>query len=149
MKTKAPKASSRYPTPALEKGLDILEMFASEPTGLTKSDVARKLGRTISEIFRMLLCLEDRASLSQSPGTDRSTLPLHLFKPAQEHPPIKRMTMQALPIMQQVAHELSQSCHLGVLNGGQVVIIAQVDSTVSPGFYVKAGAVVDLMHARK
>jgi DNA-binding IclR family transcriptional regulator len=57
------------------------------------------------------------------------------------------MTMQALPIMQQAAHELGQSCHLGVLNGGQVVIIAQVDSPVSPGFYVKAGAVVDLMHA--
>jgi DNA-binding IclR family transcriptional regulator len=36
---------------------------------------------------------------------------------------------------------------LGVLNGGHVVIIAQVDSPVSPGFYVKAGAVVDLMHA--
>jgi len=147
MKTKAPKASSRYPTPALEKGLDILEMFASEPTGLTKSDVARKLGRTISEIFRMLLCLEERGYIAQSPGTDRYNLTLHLFRLAQEHPPIKRMTMQALPIMQQVAHELNQSCHLGVLNGEQVVIIAQVDSPVSPGFYVKAGAVVDLMHA--
>jgi len=147
MKTKAPKASSRYPTPALEKGLDILEMFASEPTGLTKSDVARKLGRTISEIFRMLLCLEERGYIAQSPGTDRYNLTLHLFRLAQEHPPIKRMTMQALPIMQQVAHELNQSCHLGVLNGEQVVIIAQVDSPVSPGFYVKAGAVVYLMHA--
>jgi len=147
MKTKAPKASSRYPTPALEKGLDILEMFASEPTGLTKSEVARKLGRTISEIFRMLLCLEERGYIAQSPGSDRYNLTLHLFRLAQEHPPIKRMTTQALPIMQQVAHELSQSCHLGVLNGEQVVIIAQVDSPVSPAFYVKAGAVVDLMHA--
>src|ERR1700740_3384170 len=147
MKTKPPKASSRYPTPALEKGLDILEMFASEPTGLTKSDVARKLGRTISEIFRMLLCLGERGYIAQSPGTDRYNLTFHLFKLAQEHPPIKRMTMQALPIMQQVAHELNQSCHLGVLNGGQVVIIAQVDSPVSPGFYVKAGSIVDLMHA--
>jgi len=27
------------------------------------------------------------------------------------------------------------------------VIIAQVDSPISPGFYVKAGAIVDLMHA--
>jgi DNA-binding IclR family transcriptional regulator len=147
MKKKAPKASSRYPTPALEKGLDILELFASEPSGLTKSDVARKLGRTISEIFRMLLCLEERGYIAQSPHSDRYHLSLYLFKLAQEHPPIKRMTMQALPIMQQAAHELGQSCHLGVLNGGQVVIIAQVDSPVSPGFYVKAGAVVDLMHA--
>ena len=146
-KTKASKASSRYPTPALEKGLDILELFASEPSGLTKSDVARRLGRTISEVFRMLVCLEERGYIAQSPDSDRYHLTLYLFRLAQEHPPIKRMTMQALPIMQQVAHELSQSCHLGVLNGGQVVIIAQVDSPVSPGFYVKAGAVVDLMHA--
>jgi DNA-binding IclR family transcriptional regulator len=147
MKTKAPKASSRYPTPALEKGLDILELFASQPSGLTKSDVARKLGRTISEVFRMLLCLEGRGYIAQSPDSDNYHLTLHLFRLAQEHPPIKRMTMQALPIMQQVAHELSQSCHLGVLHDGKVVIIAQVDSPVSPGFYVKAGAVVDLMHA--
>src|SRR5438552_12715830 len=141
------QASRQYPTPALEKGLDILELFASEPSGLTKSDVARKLGRTISEVFRMLVCLEERGYIAQSPDSDRYHLTLYLFRLAQEHPPIKRMTMQALPIMQQVAHELSQSCHLGVLNGGQVVIIAQVDSPVSPGFYVKAGAVVDLMHA--
>ena len=147
MKPQVPKVSTRYPTPALEKGLDILELFVSEPSGLTKSDVARKLGRTISEIFRMLLCLEERGYIAQAPDSERYHLTLHLFRLAQEHPPIKRMTTQALPIMQQLAHELSQSCHLGVLNEGQVVIIAQVDSPVSPGFYVKAGAVVDLMHA--
>src|SRR5450755_2539694 len=147
MKTKAPKASSRYPTPALEKGLDILELFASQPSGLTKSDVARKLGRTISEVFRMLLCLEGRGYIAQSPDSDNYHLTLHLFRLAQEHPPIKRMTLQALPIMQQVAHELSQSCHLRVLNDGQVVIIARVDTPVSHGLYVTAGAVVDLMHA--
>jgi hypothetical protein len=32
------KVVPRYPTLALEKGLDILELFASEPAGLTKSD---------------------------------------------------------------------------------------------------------------
>ena len=95
----------------------------------------------------MLVCLEERGYIAQSPDSDRYHLTLYLFRLAQEHPPIKRMTMQALPIMQQVAHDISQSCHLGVLNGGQVVIIAQVDSPVSPGFYVKAGAVVDLMRA--
>src|ERR1700730_11109366 len=109
MKTKAPKASTRYQTPALEKALDILELFASQPSGLTKSDVARKLGRTISEIFRMLVCLEERDYIAQSPDSDRYHLPLPLFRLAQEHPPIQRMTTQALPIMQQVAHELSQS----------------------------------------
>src|SRR5437667_9587009 len=110
-KTKAPKASSRYPTPALEKGLDILELFASEPSGLTKSEVARRLGRTVSEVFRMLLCLEQRGYISRSRDNERFRLTLRLFKLVQEHPPTRCLINEALPIMQQVAHELNQSCH--------------------------------------
>jgi len=136
-----------YPTPALEKGLDILELFASSPEGMTISEVARRLNRTMSEIFRMLLCLEQRGYLAQSANKDRYHLTLRLFRLAQEHPPTKRMVMEALPIMHWLAHELRQSCHLGVLDGGHIVILAQVDSPESTGFYVKLGSKVDLMHA--
>jgi len=140
-------AKRRYPTPALEKGLDILELFAHEPSGLTKSDVARRLNRTVSEIFRMLLCLEERGYISRADDDDRFTLSLKIFRMALEYPPTKRLVSEALPIMQEMVHELKQSSHLGVLEGGHVVIIAQADSPVSPGFYVKAGSIVDLMHA--
>lgn len=136
-----------YPTPALEKGLDILELFASTPSGLTVSEVARRLNRTVSEIFRMLLCLEQRGYLAQSANKERYHLTLRLFRLGQEHPPTKRLVTEALPTMHQVAHELRQSCHLGVLDGGHVVILAQVDSPESTGFYVKVGSKVDLMHA--
>lgn len=137
----------RYPTPALEKGLDILELFAHEPSGLTKSDVARRLNRTVSEIFRMLLCLEERGYISRSDDDDRFRLSLKMFRMALEYPPTKRLASEAMPVMQELVHKLNQSCHLGVLEGGQVVIIAQADSPFSPGFYVKAGSNVDLMHA--
>ena len=60
-----------YPTPALEKGLDILELFAGTPEGLTVSEAARRLNRTVSEIFRMILCLEQRGYLAQSPNKER------------------------------------------------------------------------------
>src|SRR5277367_5787123 len=139
------KVARQYPTPALEKGLDILELFASEPTGLTKSDVARRLGRTISEIFRMLVCLEQRGYISQSSDGERYTLTLQLFKLAQEYPPTKRMITEALPIMQRVTQEVNQSCHLGVLDCDHVVILAQVDSPLSTGFYGKVGRIVDLV----
>ena len=43
--------------------------------------------------------------------------------------------------------DLRQSCHLGIIDGASVVIVAQVDSPESPGFYVKLGSRVDLMHA--
>jgi len=136
-----------YPTPALEKGLDILELFASTPEGFSVSEAARKLDRTVSEIFRMILCLEQRGYLAQSPNKDRYHLTLRLFRLAQEHPPTKRLVTEALPTMHTLAYRLRQSCHLGILDGGHVVILAQVDSPESTGFYVKVGSKVDLMHA--
>lgn len=137
----------QYLTPALEKGLDILELFTQEPGGLTKSEVARRLNRTVSEIFRMLLCLETRGYIARGADDDLFRITLKMFRMSLEYPPTKRLVSEALPIMQRVAHAINQSCHLGVLEAGRVVIVAQADSPISPGFYVKAGAVVDLMHA--
>jgi len=141
------ETTARYTTPALEKGLDILELFASTSEELSKREVARRLGRTVSEIFRMLVCLEERGYLAQSPGEDRLRLTLKLFKLALEHPPVKRLTEKAIPVMHDLALKTNQSCHLGVLDGGQVIILAQVDAPTSTGFYVKAGSSVDLMEA--
>jgi DNA-binding IclR family transcriptional regulator len=141
------EVARRYPTPALEKGLDALELFVSESDGLTKTDVARKLGRTVSEVFRMLVCLEKRGYIARSGGDERYFLTLYLFKLAYQHPPIERLSTEALPIMRQVTRQINQSCHLGVLDGERVVIIAQVNSPLRSGFYVKAGGIGDLMRS--
>ena len=85
------EVAHRYPTPALEKGLDALELLASESEGLTKTEVARRLGRTISEVFRMLVCLETRGYIARG-DDERYSLTLHLFKLAYQHPPIERLT---------------------------------------------------------
>jgi DNA-binding IclR family transcriptional regulator len=144
--SRPPRETRLYPTPALEKGLDLLELFALQPAALSKSEVARRLGKSVSEIFRMLICLEERGYISRTEVDDRFSLTPQLFSMAQEHPPSRRLVTNALPIMQEVAHKLLQSCYLGVLNRGQVVIISQVDSPASPGICAKAGAVVDLLH---
>jgi DNA-binding IclR family transcriptional regulator len=95
----------------------------------------------------MILCLEQRDYLAQSPNKERYQLTLRLFRLAQEHPPTKRLVTEALPTMHWLASELRQSCHLGIVDGGHVVILAQVDSPESAGFYVRMGSKVDLMHA--
>jgi DNA-binding IclR family transcriptional regulator len=142
---KKPKTVN-YATPALEKGLDILEILSHEPIGLTKSEVARELDRTVSEIFRMLLCLERRGYISQI-SEDRYSLTLKLFQMVQQHPPTERLIVDALPVMQRLAQEASQSCHMGMLEGGRIVILAQQNAPLNLGFYVKLGSAVDLMEA--
>src|ERR1700743_2284019 len=92
-----------YSTPALEKGLDVIELLAHQPAGLTKSQIARELKRTISEIFRMLLCLERRGYISQV-TEERYSLTLKLFKLVQEHPPTERLMADSLPLCPRLGH---------------------------------------------
>jgi DNA-binding IclR family transcriptional regulator len=141
-----PDEKTSYATPALEKGLDVIELLARQPGGLTKSEISRELKRTVSEIFRMLLCLERRGYIAQTAG-ERYALTLKLFKLVQEHPPTERLIAGALPVMHQVAHETQQSCHMGIIEGAQVTILAQVNAPTSVGFYVKLGSSVELMEA--
>ena len=135
-----------YAVPALDKGLDVLELMARVPQGLSRTQIARELNRTVSEIFRMLICLERRGYITQTTG-ERYSLSLKMFRLVQEHPPTERLIAQAFPVMSQLAHDTLQSCHLGVLDAGQVVIVAQVNAPTSLGFYVKLGSIVDIMES--
>src|SRR3984957_562396 len=141
-----PEEKTSYATPALEKGLDVIELLAHQPGGLTKSEISRELKRTVSEIFRMLLCLERRGYIAQV-ESERYALTLKLFRLVQEHPPTERLITEALPVMHHLAHETQQSCHMGIIEGAQVTILAQVNPTTSIGFYVKLGSSVELMEA--
>src|SRR5579862_4776573 len=136
----------RYAAPALDKGLDILELFAAETGGMNASEVARRLGRTVGEIFRMLFRLEQRGYVSQIPPDDRYFLTLKLFEVAQSHNPLHLLASEARTLLQRVAHETRQSCHLAMLSHGQVVVVAQVDAPGNMGFSVRLGARVDLLN---
>src|SRR5688500_4018563 len=50
--------ASRYRAPALEKGLDVLELLAAEKWPLNLSAISQRLSRSSGELFRMLQVLE-------------------------------------------------------------------------------------------
>lgn len=54
-----------YSAPALEKGLDILEMLCRSEQPLSQKEIAQKLGRSVGEIYRMVTCLVDRDYVAQ------------------------------------------------------------------------------------
>ena len=128
-----------YSAPALEKGLDILELLASEPVGLTQAMIAQRLDRSTTEIFRMLSVLERRGYLSRHPdGSYR--LSLRLFELAHQHPPLQRLLSVALPAMHDLAEFTRQSAHLVVQFANRILVVAQVNSPEPMGFGVRLGA---------
>jgi len=135
--------SPRYTAPALEKGLDILDVLVDTADGYTLNELSLKLGRTVSEIFRMVVTLERRGYV-QGDHNDRYTLTLKLFEMAHRQQPIRSLTAVALPLLRDLANLTRQSCHLSIYHSGRVAVIAQVDSPERWSFGMKVGAVMGL-----
>lgn len=135
--------TTRYSAPALEKGLDIIELLAHEERGLSQSDIARAMGRTVGEIFRMLVVLTERGYLVQDPETDRYSLTTKLFEVAHQTPLIKRLTALAGPLMRKLTHEINQSAHLGIISDEAVLIVGQVDPPGNHVMSIRLGARID------
>ena len=138
-------ADDRYRAPALDKGLDILELLAQQPQGLTRAEIVKEMDRSASEIYRMLERLVARQYVTRSLSGDRYALSLKLFALANKHPPLNRLINQALPVMDAFARQAEQSCHLGVYDRGNVLITAQINSPRGWSFSLHRGARVGLL----
>jgi DNA-binding IclR family transcriptional regulator len=120
-------AERKYRAPALEKGLDILELLARNSSPMTTSQMAAALGRSVSELFRMVLALEYRGFITQMPdGRDGYMLTNKLFTLGISQGTAKTLLEVALPVMKELTRELGQSCHLVVPSGDQIVVVARL-----------------------
>lgn len=128
---------TRYQAPALKKGLEILELLAGSAEPLIMSDISTALGRSVSEIFRMLQVLEEHGYIARS--EDGYALTNRLFSLGMSHPPIGNLVLAATPVLQDLADEAGQSCHLAVASGAEIVIILAIEAPGLSGFAVRVG----------
>lgn len=135
-----PEARPKYSAPALEKGLDILELLSTESAPMSLAQIGLRLERTSGEIFRMLAALERRGYLVRGPRPEQYVLTHKLYELAHRHPPTKRLLACAIPEMEVLARAVQQSCHLAVRHGDAALIVAQVDCPGFTGFSVRVGA---------
>ena len=137
--------AERYRAPALDKGLDILELLAGTEEGLSQAEIAKALDRTPNEIYRMLDRLTRRQYVMRT-SADRYKLTLKLFTLVHQHAPIRRLVPLAMPELREFARVAQQACHLAIYDRGNVVVIAQVDSPGYWGFAIRVGSHVGLFN---
>lgn len=131
-----------YSVPAVDKALDILELVAASPEPLTQTAIAEATGRSVGQLFRVLVTLERRGFLVRERGGGYE-LGTRLFDLAHQHEPLRGLRAAALPVMHDLALEVQQSCNLAVLDGDRVRVIAQVESPADFGYRVRVGALFD------
>jgi DNA-binding IclR family transcriptional regulator len=135
----------KYRAPALDKGLDILELLATTEEGLSQAEIAKALQRSPNEIYRMLDRLVRRDYVRRTSG-DRYELTLKLFELAHTTQPIRRLVSQALPVLRRFARDAEQACHLVIRDRNILVVVAQVDG---PGYWnlaIRVGARIGLIN---
>jgi len=121
----------KYRAPALDKGLDIIELLAATEEGLSQAEIAKSLDRSPNEIYRMLDRLVRRDYVRRT-SADRYELTLKLFELAHMTPPIRRLVSQATPVIRRFARNAEQAVHLVIHDRNILVVVAQVDG---PGYW--------------
>ncbi|MFN3668226.1 MAG: IclR family transcriptional regulator [Brevundimonas sp.] len=127
----------KYRAPALEKGLDVLELLAAHGEAMTPSQMSTELGRSVSELFRMIQVLEFRGYIELTPAGYR--LSNRLFALGMAQAPVKSLTEAALPYMRELTTATVQSCHLVVPTEEQIVVVARIESPGDLGYSVRLG----------
>ncbi len=133
------KKKTVYEAPALEKGLDILELLAGTVDPMSLSRISEAVGRSRSEMYRVLQVLERRHYLERLPDDDRYILTNRLFMLGMERPAIKGLLEIALPMMHELSEGIQQPCHLVVPSDQHMVVIARVESPYELGLVVRIG----------
>ncbi len=134
-----------YAAPALDKAFLIIELLASHPQGMLVSEMATALGRSLGELFRIVVVMEEARYLEKSPIDDRYRVTYKFLDIAYRATPARQLTAAALPEMQSLALTVGQSCHLVVIEGGAGLVIAREENPGTRGFALRMGASIDIV----
>ena len=128
-----------YRVPALEKGLEVLELLSGISQPLSLTDIAERLGRTKQELFRVMACLNEQGYLIRdaNQGYRMST---KLFELGAKHASTEALIARATPHMESLTNELNESCHLNLVVRNKMLVIARVDCDADVSLAVRIGA---------
>lgn len=141
----AAKEKPSYAAPALDKGLEILAFLAGLGERASIAEIARAIGRNKTEIYRMLLVLETRGYIARDAADGRFQVTERLFELGMSHAPKRALHDAALPVMSELSAKTLQSCHLGIVTNGDMIVVARVESPGPVSFSVKLGYRVPLL----
>ena len=141
--------NDRYRAPALDKGLDILELLAGIDGGLTQAEIAKQMGRNANEFYRMLDRLVKRGYVTKVDG-DRYSLTLKLFglgyswggyESLAVLPNLADRTIAKAPVSGPV---LRLQIGLEDVDRGSAVVIAQQEAPGYWGISIRVGSHISL-----
>ncbi|WPR73136.1 IclR family transcriptional regulator [Flavobacterium sp. NG2] len=130
---------SNYNVPNLERGLQIIELLATHPKGLTLTEIIQTLDVTKSSAFRITNTLIFKNYLQKNETSKKITLSRKLLTLGISSMNEQSIVELSIDIMRALRDELKESVMLGVVLGQTGTILEQVSSSFPVKLYVEQG----------
>lgn len=108
--------------------LDALEAISQHPEGCTLTDVADAIGASKSTLVPVLRTMERRGFISMDPESSRYLIGIRSFAVGSAFSEGESLVALIRAEMESLVGACSETCQLGVLDGGNVFYVAKVDS---------------------
>lgn len=118
--------------PAIEKAMVILEELATSRSGLSLSELTRKLALPKSSTFGLLLTLERLGYLDRNENTGRYLFGMKIFSLANMAMNGLNLRKIAFPFMRELMRKTNLTVHMSIQEQNEVVIIEKVESPFTP-----------------
>lgn len=116
----------KYGVPMLEKGLDLLELLAEYPLGLTVQEVVAVLNHSKTSTYRIMKSLEERGYIRKREETNQYLLSPKFLRLGLAALGESNIVECSLEYMRKLRDRLREAVMLGVLVGNEVVLLEQV-----------------------
>ncbi|MBF0277476.1 MAG: helix-turn-helix domain-containing protein [SAR324 cluster bacterium] len=127
----------KYRVLAVEKALEVLEYLSKRNHEISFTALCNELGKTTSEMFRVIETLAQRGYISKIEKSNSIKLTSKIFRLAQYHPPFRNLIEAASGPMAEYSQKMGLSCHISILENGN-----------SLNLYAQEGANEHLIHAK-
>ncbi len=101
--------------------------------------ISVEVDRSVSELFRMVQVLEFRGYVQLADSGSGYVLTDRLFALGMTRTPTQDLVATGIPFMRDFAQKISQSCHLVIASGDQMVVVNRVEAAGDVGFSVRVG----------
>jgi IclR family acetate operon transcriptional repressor len=112
--------------PSVDRAFDLLELLTLSDQGLTLSEVSQKLQIPRSSAHYLIQSLAYRGYLERNPAGRAYILGLRVANFANSAPARSQLRLASNPYLQGIVKKLGLTAQLGVLDGGEALVIDRV-----------------------
>ncbi|MEN6455240.1 MAG: IclR family transcriptional regulator [Prolixibacteraceae bacterium] len=130
---------NKYNIPILAKGMEMIELIAQHPMGLTIQEIVNLLGHSKTSIYRIICSLEEMGYLYKDRQKSTFSLTRKMFKIGLSTLGTTTIIEHSYEPMRRLRDRLRETVVLGTLMETKIVILEQVIGSHHFSFILKSG----------